>query len=280
MKYYLFLLISFLPNFCFGQSEITVEGSILDAENGEPISYAHIGIPAEHIGTASGLNGIFRLTFSRDHKKDTLQVSAIGYHTKKISLSSIVGSKPVNLRLQPKTYQMKSITVTDAEPETKWIGKKIRPVLSASYGRNIGHKKIGAAYAFRIKWGGPLPVKLLQARMFLKRNENDELRMRCRIADVDTTTNFPGDDITEKSIITTSEKDKGWITCDIRKHDIYVNKRNFFLVFEWLPNKEQTYTPMFAVGFSFDSEVYDRTHVMGKWRKNPNDLVYSLKVEY
>ncbi|WP_445666273.1 carboxypeptidase-like regulatory domain-containing protein [Fodinibius sp. AD559] len=132
---------------------ITVQGSILDAENGEPISYAHIRIPAKYLGTASGLNGAFKLNISQDHKKDTLQVSAIGYHTEKFALSSISNSSPVKLRLQPKTYQMKSITVTDAEPETKWIGKKIRPVLSTSYGRNIEHEKIGAAYAFKIKWG-------------------------------------------------------------------------------------------------------------------------------
>lgn len=280
MKYYLFLLISFLPYYCFGQSEITVEGSILNAENNKPIPYAHIGIPAKQIGTASGSNGIFRLTVSQGHKEDTLQISAIGYHTKKKPLSSILDSKPVKLWLQPKTYQMKSVTVTNAESETKWIGKKIRPVLSASYGRNMGQKKIGAAFAFRINWDGPLPVKLLHARMFLKKNKNQEIRMRCRIADIDTTTNFPGDDITEKSIITTSEKDKGWISCDFKKHNIYVNKRNFFLVFEWLSSKDQTYTPMFAIGLFFESDVYNRSHAMAKWRENPNDLVYSLKVEY
>ncbi|WP_445666274.1 hypothetical protein [Fodinibius sp. AD559] len=44
--------------------------------------------------------------------------------------------------------------------------------------------------------------------MFLKKNENVELKMRCRIAEIDTTNKFPGDDIVEKSIITTVEKDK------------------------------------------------------------------------
>lgn len=57
-------------------------------------------------------------------------------------------------------------------------------------------------------------MKILHARMFLKKNENVELKMRCRIAEIDTTNKFPGDDIVEKFIITTVEKDKGWISCD------------------------------------------------------------------
>ena len=91
---------------------------------------------------------------------------------------------------------------------------------------------------------------------------------------------MPGEDITKKSIITTFKKDKGWITSDLKNHDVYVNRRNFFLVFEWLPGEEQTYTPMYAIGLSFDSEVYNRSDAMGEWRKNSNDLIYGLKVEF
>lgn len=158
--------------------------------------------------------------------------------------------------------------------------KKIRPILSASYGQNTGNQKIGAAYAFKIEWDGALPMKLLHARMFLKENKNDELKMRCRIAKVDSSNGMPGEDITKKSIITTFKKDKGWITSDLKNHDVYVNRRNFFLVFEWLPGEEQTYTPMYAIGLSFDSEVYNRSNAMGEWCKNPNDIIYGLKVEY
>lgn len=125
MRYRFVLLIIFLiPCSCLGQSTVTVQGRILDASNGKPIPYAHIGIPTEHVGTASKQNGTFRLDLNQKYRNDTLQVSAIGYHTKKFSLSSISSFDSVTFRLQPKTYQMKSVTVTDAEPETEWIGKK------------------------------------------------------------------------------------------------------------------------------------------------------------
>ena len=210
MKNYLSLLLTFcLPYFCFGQSGMTLKGSILDAENNKPISYAHIGIPSDYIGTVSGLNGTFKLILPQSYRQDTLHVSAIGYHTKQIPMSSILNSKSFKIRLQPKTYQMKLIMITHAEPEIKWIGKKIRPILSASYGRNISHEKIGAAYAFRINWDGSLPLKLLHARMFLKRNLNDSLKMRCSIAAVDSSSKLPGRNLIQQAVVTTLSKDKG-----------------------------------------------------------------------
>jgi hypothetical protein len=282
MKYYLALLFLLtIPIYCFGQSQFTVEGCILDSENDEPISYAHIGIPAEHVGTASTQDGTFALELDQKYCDDTLHVSAIGYKTKQIPLSSILDSNSP-LKLQPRTYQMKTITVSGRKPETKWIGKKIPPILGGG-ARGLARTggRFGAAFAFRVSWDQSLPLKLLHARMFLKRNKNDSLKIRCSIAAADASSKLPGKNVIEQAAITTTTKDKGWITCDFSKHNIYVEQKHFFIVFEWLTDKKNIYAPMFATGgLFFNSQVYMRGHAMGEWEEVPGDLIYSLKVQY
>lgn len=282
MKYYLALLFLLtIPIYCFGQSELTVEGSILDAENDEPIPYAHIGIPAEHVGTASTQEGTFALELDHKCRDDTLQVTAIGYQTKQIPLSFVLDANSP-LKLQPKTYQMKTITVSGRQPETKWIGKKIPPILGGG-ARGLARVggRFGAAFAFRVSWNQFLPLKLLHARMFLKRNKYESLKMRCSIAAVDSSSKLPGKNLIRKAAITTTTKDKGWITCDFNKHGVYVERKHFFVIFEWLTDKKHVYAPMFATGgLFFNSEGYMRGHAMDEWEEIPDNLIYSLKVQY
>lgn len=281
MKYYLLLLVAFLlPCFCFGQSTIIVQGSILDAEEGGPISHAHIGIPAEHIGTSTTQDGTFRLELNQKYEGDTLQVSAIGYHTKQFPLSMVLDSNST-LKLQPKIYQMESITITDSQPETKWIGKKVRPIFgSGARGLAQAGGRFGAAFAFRVSWDQSMPLKLLHARMFLKSNRNDSLKMRCSIAAVNSSSKLPGRNLIQQAVVTTTTKDKGWVTCDFNKHDIYIEQNHFFVIFEWLTDKNHVYAPMFATGAFFNSQGYMRSHTMEKWEEAPNSLIYSLKVQY
>lgn len=152
--------------------------------------------------------------------------------------------------------------------------------MNASYGISVPNDEIGAAYAFKIHWDGKLPYKLLHARMFLTENPNEVLRMRCRIAAVDSATNLPGESLLNEAVITTFKKDKGWVTCDMNEDQFYLNNRDFYIIFELLPDENATETPMFAISFTSKSEVYDRFQAMGKWRKNLNNLIYSIKVEY
>lgn len=281
MRYYLALLfLLIIPIFCFGQSQLTVDGRILDAENDTAIPYAHIGIQAEHVGTASTQDGTFTLELDQKYRNDTLQVSAIGYKTKRIPLSSVLDSDS-KLKLQPKTYQMGTITVTDKRPETKWIGKKVRPILgSGARGLAQVGGKLGAAFAFKVSWNQSLPLKLLHARMFLKRNKNDSLKMRCSIAAVDSSSKLPGRNLIPQAAVTSSRKDNGWITCDFNDNDMYIEQEQFFVIFEWLTNKKHVYAPMFATGVFFNSNGYMRSHAMGKWKEVPSGLIYSLKVQY
>lgn len=125
MKYTIILLL-LLPNLCLGQDSVTIEGKVLDAENREPISYANIGFPSVNIGTASQRDGTFKLKLPKDLKDDSLQISAIGYNTDKVHVSTFLDSERVRFQLTPKTYQLESITVTDKKNPNGLVKKYLQ----------------------------------------------------------------------------------------------------------------------------------------------------------
>lgn len=280
MKYVITLLL-LLPSICFGQDSITIEGKVLDAEKREPISYASIGFPSDNIGTASRRDGTFKLKFSQELKDDSLQVSAIGYHTDKVHVSTLLDNEKVIFQLAPKTYQMESITVTDRR-KSEWIGKKIPPIMgSASYGFRTHPERLGAAFAFRVTWDKNLPIKILHSRILLKRASNDSLKIRCGIAKVDPETKLPANEFVNNRVVSTAAKEKGWMTCNFDKENIFIDEREFFIVFEWLNKEDERIVPMIATGLFFKSDSYIRHHALAKWEKSFTDnLIYSVKVGY
>jgi hypothetical protein len=285
MRLFLTVLILFLAfGNCFSQSETIVEGRVLDQESEQPIEFASVGIPADHIGTATNPEGYFSFEIPSELERDSLQVSAIGYDSRKIPVKKLKETTETFIRLSPKRYQMGDITVTDTEPQTVWVGKKVRPLLGGgAFGTAVGGKKVGAAFAFNISWKQSLPIQLLYARMFLERNESDGLTMRCRIASVNPESGNPGKDLVDKNIVTSVEKDSGWVTCDFTEEQIYLDQEEFFLVFEWLRDPEKpAVAPMFKTGNFFDSSPMVRDQILGKWKaeKGTSNLIYSLKVSY
>lgn len=280
MKYTIILLL-LLPNLCLGQDSVTIEGKVLDAENREPISYANIGFPSVNIGTASQRDGTFKLKLPKDLKDDSLQISAIGYNTDKVHVSTFLDNERVRFKLTPKTYQLESITVTDRK-KSKWIGKKIPPIMgSASYGFRTHPERLGAAFAFRVTWDKNLPIKILHSRILLKRASNDSLKIRCGIAKVDPETKLPANEFVNNRVVNIAEKEKGWMTCNFDRENVFIDESEFFIVFEWLNKEDERIVPMIATGLFFKSDSYIRHHALAKWEKSSaNNLIYSVKVEY
>ena len=62
-------------------------GRVLDAETGEPIPLAHVGIAQRAIGTTSGFDGRFELKLPAQVRDAPFSISCIGYTTYRVPLS-------------------------------------------------------------------------------------------------------------------------------------------------------------------------------------------------
>jgi hypothetical protein len=268
-----------------------IEGQVVNQETHAPIAYANVGIPGKYIGTAGNDEGFFILTLPTGTESDTLQVSAIGFKTKRYEVVEFKKKGNQTVFLQPRTYSLNTVTVVDDKDlKTERIGTEkvgfFQRIFGpgGAYGEAGYGKNLGASYAFRIEWKQSLPLRVLHTQIELATNKNDwPVQMRCRLQKVDPKTGWPGEDLAHQNVFS-SAMNPGWIRCDFTDLDVIVDKHSFFVVFEWLPHltdsSKTEFAPLFSFRPSLESDVYVRRKALGRWEKLSHDLKYRVEVEY
>jgi hypothetical protein len=102
-----FLVISFST--CFSQSFL--RGKIIELNTESAIPHANLSLGK--IGTASLEDGTFILKIDSDHQKLNLTVSCIGYHSRRLSMDSLLklGEKPVTILMTPFMFALEEVSV-------------------------------------------------------------------------------------------------------------------------------------------------------------------------
>ncbi len=81
-----------------------IEGRISDYQTRRPLAFVNIVYTSAEKGTVSNIDGEFRIA-SMD-EVEFLKFSYLGYHTKHIPLEEIHTGKPLQVRLDKKTYDI------------------------------------------------------------------------------------------------------------------------------------------------------------------------------
>ena len=102
----LWMFLSAVPVFSQtgGEKTITVSGSILDANNDEPITGATVKVENGTTGTISDINGNFSLKVPEN---SVLRISFVGYVTQKVKATSI----PLTLKMQEDAAKLDEVVV-------------------------------------------------------------------------------------------------------------------------------------------------------------------------
>ena len=118
LKHLIFFLFCLTASTVFGQEEDsdlrTIEGVVTDANTGEPISFANVGIPRYGIGTATGQRGQFVFRVPRQMVAAPVEISAIGYESYRVGSDKISGALRVELR--PVDYEISEFTLVGRDP--------------------------------------------------------------------------------------------------------------------------------------------------------------------
>jgi len=110
MFWRLMVVLCLTPQIFFGQSEI-FSGVLRDQDTRIPIANAHVKIRNSDKGSVTGSDGTF--TLSVVSLPVMLDISCMGYETLVLEVTKIQGT-PVALFLKHKTYDLKSVTISDA----------------------------------------------------------------------------------------------------------------------------------------------------------------------
>ena len=89
-----------------------VRGSVCDAKSGHRLQYVSVSIPGKRYSTVTNSDGEFVLKTNEPPKE--VLVSHVGYNSRRASVTS--DGKPLTIRLEPNTIQLKEVLVMAEDP--------------------------------------------------------------------------------------------------------------------------------------------------------------------
>ena len=100
---------------------VKISGTITDQDN-DPLEFVTVRIGGKALGTTSGLDGKYSVTVP---ESDTIRVvfSCIGYEESRRRLVDASGSVTLNVKMQPASYTLGGIEVTDYQKQTSGMQK-------------------------------------------------------------------------------------------------------------------------------------------------------------
>ena len=97
--------------------ENTLNVTVVNAENGEPVSYATISFPSQQYGFSANANGKFILPVHHTDMSKRIAVTSIGYERFETTIGQLFNDKVKTIELQPVVTILQEILVK-AEKET------------------------------------------------------------------------------------------------------------------------------------------------------------------
>lgn len=125
------LLIPYLTN-----AQELIKGRVLDAETQEGVAFVSIWLKSNKKTTVSNEEGYFQIVVNTP--QDTMMFSVLGYQSKFVAYTQL--SSPLEILLEPSTYQLPEITVSP-EDRAKAILYKAISRVEQNYAQNAYEQK-------------------------------------------------------------------------------------------------------------------------------------------
>lgn len=123
MKLRTLIIFSLFLLFAFSAfaAPVRIHGLVTD-ENNEPMEFVSVHIKGSQMGATTGLDGKYSLSVPEN---DTIRVvfSCIGYEDSQRRLIEPKGDVTINVKMQPKSYELTGVEVTDIQKQTGSIQK-------------------------------------------------------------------------------------------------------------------------------------------------------------
>jgi hypothetical protein len=283
----LLFIVFILPCAAYSQTSagenITVKGKIIEQESSKPLSYVSIGIPDKPFGTLTDTLGNFTLQITRDNLSDSLQISLIGYFSKKIAVKELVEEKEITVRLSIKIIELAEVVVTNGKTHTDILGRQAsgKFVQVSIHNKKSVDQTIGSEMGMRYKNSHANAV-LKDFNFNISGNNFNYIKYRINVYSVKD--NMPDTLLYNKQIFMTVDNfRKGWINVDMEPYNIKV-PQNFIVTIQWVDSrmdyKEDPLTMVPVAMSIFSKDCYVRITALDKWQKKSMNLSNFVTVMY
>jgi hypothetical protein len=280
----LLLVVLIAPRTAYSQNEnITVKGKIIEQESNRPLSYVSIGIPDKPFGTLTDTLGNFIFQLTHENLSDSLQISLVGYFSKKIAVKDLLEEKEITIRLSIKIIELAEVVVTNSNTHTEILGRQAsgKFVQVSIHNKKSADQTIGSEMGMRYKTGRTHAI-LKDFNFNISSNNFNYIKYRINVYSVKD--NMPDTLLYNKQIFMAVDNfKKGWISVDMEPYNIKV-PQDFIVTIQWVDSrmdyKEDPIT-MIPVAMSiFSKNCYVRVTALDKWQKKAMNLSNFVTVMY
>lgn len=258
------VLFFFFPFFAQAQQ---MQGKVVD-QLGQPLEYVNIGVVGKNVGTVSSASGSFQINLPPDLDQDTLQISALGYGTRKWKVADFKNSyagQTAQVVLQEQAVALQEVMVRPRKFVTKVIGNEAasKSIMAGFKDNSLG-SEVGVV--LKIK----KPSFLENVNFNIARNKYDTLFLRINIYRMGK--NGPEENILQEPIyINLPQREVGRsISLDLSHKNIYLES-DAFLSLELVRDLGEGGL-WFSMGFLGSPSYYRKTS-QGNWQNIPKALV-------
>lgn len=100
---------------CYAQNKnepLQLRGYIKSAGTNEIVAYAHIRLNNTHTGVNANGDGFFWMNIPTDNFNDSLKITAVGFHSKTISIRELINSDKNDIYLEETTYILDEVMLS------------------------------------------------------------------------------------------------------------------------------------------------------------------------
>ena len=254
------LLIFFISPFLSAQ-ETNHQGTILDAQYGDPLPYVNIGVIGKNVGTVSDNDGNFTLTISSEYDEDSLQISMIGYERLRFKVADFkqqIQAQPT-IELEPSIAQLDEIVIESSGfKKEKVLGNTTTSTaITGGFSENNLGNEVGIV--MKIKKS---PSYLKEFNTFITISDYDTVKFRLNVYDLKD--GLPNKNLLKENIFITTTIKEGQLTVDLSEYNIFVED-DFFISLEWIEDlgEGNLYFPVAILGSPHDCQR-NQSSRMGK----------------
>jgi hypothetical protein len=262
--------------------DILLKGLVSEQETNLPLSYASVGILEKAVGTIADSAGYYHLAIKADNLSDTLQISLVGYKTKKIAVNAFLLSKTQNIILERRSYILPEVIVLNKINKTEITGKQGsgKFIQISIHHKTSADEAIGSEMGMRYKAKSPTAV-MKDFNWYFSTNNFNFIKLRVNIYSVKN--NLPDTLLCNKQIYVTMPPFKtGWSRIDLTPYNITIHG-DFIITLQWIESRMDKKEPpltIIPIGMTLSKNCYVRIASQDKWeRKGINLSFYSTLID-
>lgn len=269
---YLFLLLC--PFLTIAQS---IKGQLLNKETSQGISYASIGLNDKNIGTVSNIDGYFTLMTPDNDEEQKITISALGYHSKQVSIAVLKKDARIYLEEAPEELATMIIPPKNAKIKKRIYGRTNEgsgTITIATSSENMDVENIKVGYEIGVILHNKGLSQLNNFNLHISKNPTTLSKYRLTLYEVkngEVSTRIPHQDI----IIVIRNGKTGWLKVDLEDYNIYLEKdiRKFAATLTLLERKSTDEDPKKNVYFNTSLAINQllvlRQNINSNWMKVP-----------